>query len=179
MPSFKKSNSVKQTDQPKKNKLRTSVDVYNRLKWDDSLGLDLQNVLISYQVNFKQNLEFFVFSGFRNFKVQTISKTTQPTKKKNSKKHKNRIKQMTFPEFMPIDQGGDIPFHKITQYHYNDDILWDREQRIDNLFRNSGIKQQQNQNNNTTNDNTNDPSLISYNISLTHKDTTHRDNTPP
>merc|ERR550539_575938 len=86
----------------KKNKLKWSCDIYNRLLWDDSLGFD------------KSRIEIIHYGKSQ------------------------RIKSMPFTEWKSIDDGGDIPFHRITQFKYDGFILWDRQLRIDNLNKGSG-----------------------------------------
>ena len=84
---------------------------------------------------------------------------------------------MPFNKWKSIDQGGDIPYHRIAQFKYNNFILWDRKQKIDNINNNSGettvdfhtIKQSINQNvsihtNNEETSNSNTNPTISENI---------------
>eukprot|EP01084_Bolivina_argentea_P099298 178504_1 len=50
-PDYHSQNKLKQNDDPSKQqkiKLRSSLDIYNRLMHDETLGIDLNNVLIGY-----------------------------------------------------------------------------------------------------------------------------------
>ena len=37
-------------------------------------------------------------------------------------------------DYKPIDQGGDLPEHRIQYFRDDDEILWDRSGRVDRLF---------------------------------------------
>ena len=46
----KKNKKSKQPEPITKNRLNTSVEIYNRLFWDDSLGLDKTKIIIVHHV---------------------------------------------------------------------------------------------------------------------------------
>jgi hypothetical protein len=41
-------------------------------------------------------------------------------------------------EFKPPGEGGDIPFHRVIYFRDGNKVLWDRERRIDNVFKSGG-----------------------------------------
>lgn len=44
-----------------------------------------------------------------------------------------KLKTISFHDWIPFDKGGEIPWHRIYQFHYQNEILWDRTERIMNL----------------------------------------------
>ena len=45
-----------------------------------------------------------------------------------------RLQEMMFTNFELIDNGGDVPLHRIMYFRYQDLMLWDREKRLDRLW---------------------------------------------
>lgn len=45
---------------------------------------------------------------------------------------KKKLKTINYTEWLPIREGGDIPWHRIYKFYYCGEILWDREKRIYN-----------------------------------------------
>ena len=43
-----------------------------------------------------------------------------------------KLKTVPYHDWIPIDKGGEIPWHRIYQILYGDKILWDRESRFYN-----------------------------------------------
>mgnify|MGYP005988655227 CR=1 FL=1 len=43
-----------------------------------------------------------------------------------------RTKKVTFYDWVPLKEGGDIPWHRVQQILYNGDMLWDRKNRLYN-----------------------------------------------
>eukprot|EP00484_Ammonia_sp_Unknown_P015942 CAMPEP_0197080574 /NCGR_PEP_ID=MMETSP1384-20130603/214199_1 /TAXON_ID=29189 /ORGANISM="Ammonia sp." /LENGTH=463 /DNA_ID=CAMNT_0042519461 /DNA_START=43 /DNA_END=1434 /DNA_ORIENTATION=- len=97
------------TEKPKKSKLRTSNDVYQRLLCDKKLGIDLNDVSIGYQ-------------------------------------HSSNVQEIPFLHWKMIDNGGDIPMHRIQYFALRSQngsktIIWDRRKRIDLLFKDTSSLQ--------------------------------------
>ena len=44
-----------------------------------------------------------------------------------------KFKTISFCDWIPMEKGGEIPWHRIYQFHYQNKILWDRNERIMNL----------------------------------------------
>lgn len=44
-----------------------------------------------------------------------------------------KLKTISYHDWIPLEKGGEIPWHRIYQYHYQDEILWDRNERYINL----------------------------------------------
>jgi len=44
-----------------------------------------------------------------------------------------KLKTISFCDWIPMEKGGEIPWHRIYQFHYQNEILWDRNERIMNL----------------------------------------------
>jgi uncharacterized protein (UPF0248 family) len=42
--------------------------------------------------------------------------------------------ELPLDEFVPIDKGGDIAYHRVYYFRQGDDVVWDRNNRIDNVF---------------------------------------------
>lgn len=45
-------------------------------------------------------------------------------------RHRDELVKIPFHEWIPLSQGGDIPWHRVQQIIYRDQILWDRVNRI-------------------------------------------------
>jgi hypothetical protein len=81
----------------KKQRLRTSQDVYNRIMWDTA-RYDPASFVIGYLDRFDGMME------------------------------------IALDEFVPIDKGGDIAYHRVYYFRQGDVVVWDRNNRIDNVF---------------------------------------------
>lgn len=81
----------------KKQRLRTSQDVYNRIMWDTG-RYDPASFVIGYLDRFDGMME------------------------------------IALDEFVPIDKGGDIAYHRVYYFRQGDVVVWDRNKRIDNVF---------------------------------------------
>ena len=44
-----------------------------------------------------------------------------------------KLKTISFHDWIPMEKGGEIPWHRIYQFHYQNEILWDRNERKMNL----------------------------------------------
>jgi len=89
----------------KREKLITSDRVYHSIKWDNSY--DVRKCEIAY------------YDGVR-----------AATLKENGIQEDYTI--IPFSQWVPIDKGGDIPWHKIYKFIYDGKILWDRTNRFYN-----------------------------------------------
>jgi uncharacterized protein (UPF0248 family) len=81
----------------KKERLRTSQEVYNRIMWDTT-RYDPKSFVIGYLDRFDGMME------------------------------------LPLDEFVPIDKGGDIAYHRVYYFRQGDVVVWDRNNRIDNVF---------------------------------------------
>ena len=44
-----------------------------------------------------------------------------------------KLKTISFHDWIPMEKGGEIPWHRIYLFHYQNEILWDRNERKMNL----------------------------------------------
>jgi len=44
-----------------------------------------------------------------------------------------KLKTISYHDWIPTEKGGEIPWHRIYQFHYQNEILWDRNERLINL----------------------------------------------
>mmetsp|Transcript_39707 Transcript_39707/g.73586 ORF Transcript_39707/g.73586 Transcript_39707/m.73586 type:complete len:1013 (+) Transcript_39707:68-3106(+) len=82
-----------------KKDMRTSEDVFNRMRWD-SQWAD-QNCILGYEDRIEGPME------------------------------------VTLSAFVPMSEGGCIPFHRVWYVRLDEEVLWDRRRRLDRVF-NSG-----------------------------------------
>ena len=82
--------------------LRTSEDVFNRLRWDPSLAGE------------GEGAEAQVWIGFEDRILGPL--------------------EVKLEEFVPMSEGGELPYHRIFYYRRGDEVLWDRRRRFDSIF---------------------------------------------
>jgi len=78
-----------------KAKMRTSEDVFNRLRWDEGMEA---GVIVGYEDRLEGPVE------------------------------------VPFKAFIPISEGGCVPFHRVFYFRREEDVLWDRRRRFDAVF---------------------------------------------
>jgi tyrosyl-DNA phosphodiesterase 2 len=44
-----------------------------------------------------------------------------------------KLKTISYHDWIPMEKGGEIPWHRIYKFHYQNEILWDRDERKINL----------------------------------------------
>ena len=43
------------------------------------------------------------------------------------------LKTISYHDWIPMEKGGEIPWHRIYQFHYQNELLWDRNERFMDL----------------------------------------------
>ncbi|MBI95817.1 hypothetical protein CL656_01580, partial [bacterium] len=44
-----------------------------------------------------------------------------------------KMKTISYHDWIPIEKGGEIPWHRIYKFHYQNEILWDRNEKFINI----------------------------------------------